>query len=109
VKIQGEAQVVGRLVRDCDGRSLGRVVAVECAPDPYTATWFVLRLPGWRRQLRAVPASRAAWHGAGTLSVPCPRAVVVQSPPLSRDELRSGLVRGDLEAHFLASGVGGAL
>ena len=63
MKIQGESQVLGLPVSNRDGRRLGRIVAVDCAPqDSYTAVWFVLRLRGWRRGLRAVPAEHARWY-----------------------------------------------
>ena len=60
MKIQGESQVVGLPVADTDGRRLGRNAAVDYTPqDPHAAAWFVVRLHGWRRGLRAVPAERS--------------------------------------------------
>jgi len=71
VKIQGESQVLGLPASDCDGRRLGRIVAVDCAPqDSYTAVWFVLRLRGWRRGLRAVPSILAAPAASASLHLP---------------------------------------
>jgi hypothetical protein len=82
VKIQGESQVLDRPDVDADGRGLGRVIAVKCAPDdPYTVEWFVLRLRGWRRGRRAVPAARADWRAGGGLRVSFARDVVLASPP----------------------------
>lgn len=102
VKIQSETQVLGRPVRDGQGRRLGRVVAVDCAPDPYTAAWFLLHLSGWRRQLRAVPACSASWDKHGALAVPYPRQVVEQSPQRSRDGQGAAFVAGELEAFYAA-------
>lgn len=82
VKIQGETQVLGVPLCDAAGRRIGRVVAVACAPDPYSAAWFVVRLRGWHRQVRAVPAGRAEWTGSGALGVPYRRADVLASPVL---------------------------
>jgi hypothetical protein len=100
VKIQGEACVLGTAVRDGEGRRLGRVVAVDCAPDPYTVAWFVLRLPGWRRQLRAVPAFGASWLAQGVLCVPYRRELVADSPVLHEDGADLGLLRNELEAFY---------
>jgi hypothetical protein len=104
VKIQGEKQVLDCAVRDGEGRRLDRVVRVERAPDPYTAAGLLLRLPGWRRRLRAVPASGAGWQAGGPLSGPYRRTTVLQSPPPSKDAQRSGFVRRELDAFYQAAG-----
>jgi hypothetical protein len=100
VKIQNEKQVLDAAVRDCQGRRLGRVAAVDCAPDLYTAAWMLLRLPGWRRRWRAMPASGAGWRAGEPVSVAYRREVVLQSPTLSRQTRRIGLVRRELEAFY---------
>lgn len=104
MKIQGEKQILHCTVRDSRGRRLGRVVSLDCAPDPYTARWLVLRLPGWREQLRAVPAAQAEWQAGGPLTVPYRRDDVARSAPLARDGLRSAVVHGGLEAFHAALG-----
>jgi len=83
--VHGESQVLGLPIADQDGRSLGRIVTVDCSPqDPYTATWFVLRLNGLRRRWRAVPAQLAGWSVTdGTLRVRLRRQIVLTSPALS--------------------------
>jgi hypothetical protein len=106
VKIQGEGQVLGLPVADVDGRRLGRIVAVDCAPqDSYMAVWFVLRLRGWRRALRAVPAQRARWYTGGGLEVPVRREVVFASPALAAAALdtRSRIAVADYYLHALVS------
>jgi len=98
VKIQGENQLLGLPVADCNGRRLGRILAVDCAPeDSYTAVWFVLRLRGWRRGLRAVPAERARWSAERGLDVPVRREAVLASPAPAAAELdaRSRLAIAD--------------
>jgi hypothetical protein len=102
VKIQGDSQVLDLPVVDVEGRRVGRVAAVDCAPDPYTAVWFVLRLHGWRRQLRAVPAQHAQWGTGAELQVPYRREQGYASPVLS--EARVGTAGSDADpAVFYAS------
>lgn len=79
MKIQGEAQLIDVGVRDRNRRSVGRVVAVVCGPDPYTARWLVMRLR-WRRTRRAVPAEGAAWCTGGDIQLPYTRSVIIASP-----------------------------
>jgi hypothetical protein len=104
VRIQGERQVLDWPVRDGAGRRLGRVVGVECDPDPYTAAWLLLRLPGWPRRLRAVPASGANWQPGGPLSVAYRREVVLASPAPSRHAQRTGFVGRELEQFYRSAG-----
>jgi len=101
VKIQGESQVLDRPVVDAGGRGLGRVIAVKCAPeDPYTVEWFVLRLRGWRRGRRAVPAARADWRAGGGLRVSFARDVVLASPALPSPGLDSAGSRAAVQAFY---------
>jgi hypothetical protein len=90
VKIQGKDQLRGMVATDERGRRLGRVVAVGCGDDPYTAEWFALRLRGWRRRVRAVPAGCAHWsaHGSGGgVQVPYSQAQILTSPALSPEHV----------------------
>lgn len=95
VKIQGREQVLGALAFDSDGRRVGRVFAVHCAPDPYTAVWFVVqvtgmvpgRVAGRRRRLRAVPAEAAKWAEGGGVWMPYEREQILRSPPLEAGDL----------------------
>jgi hypothetical protein len=100
VKIQGESQVLGMPVVDVEGRRLGRIAVVDCAPDPYTAVWFVLRLHGWRHQLRAVPAQHAQWGTGADLQVPYRREQVYASPVLSDACVGSAGGHGAAEAFY---------
>jgi len=100
VKVQGEAQLLHVPVADSGGRRLGRVVAVDCSPDPYSAAWLVLRLRGLRRQLRAVPAREANFPPIGELAVPYSRAVVRASPALSSTSLNVAVCRAAVEAFY---------
>jgi hypothetical protein len=101
VKLQGKEQVLGRLVRDSDGRRLGRVVGVRCAPDPYTAAGFLVALTGCRRRLRAVPAAAAQWGELGALGVPYRRDQILQSPPPAADHpLGADFVRDDRHVYY---------
>jgi hypothetical protein len=107
VKIQGESQVLGLPIADRDGRRLGRIVAVDCAPqDPYTAMWFVVRIGGWRHGLRAVPAEHAAWYAGGGLDVPVRREVVLASPaPATADlDAASRIAVADYYTHLHVRG-----
>jgi hypothetical protein len=94
--------VLGLPVADMEGRHLGRVVAVDCAPDPYSVAWFVVRLWGWRRHVRAVPARRAVWLPLGGLGVPYLRPDVLASPALSEDGLHDLACRRAIEAFYAA-------
>lgn len=85
MKIQDERQLLGAAIRDVGGRRVGRVVAVQCAPDPYTAAWLVLRLRGRRRRCRAIPGSALRWLGQDGLCVPFRRDLVANSPALVYD------------------------
>jgi hypothetical protein len=98
VKIQSESQLLQLAVADADCRCLGRVVAVDCSPDPHTAAWFVLRLPGWPRRLRAVLAQHAQ-APAPACRVPYHRAQVLASPALTADRLDTGSSAG-VEAFY---------
>ena len=100
MKIQGENQVLGMPVSDTDGRRLGRVVALDCAPDPYTAAWFVLRLRGWRRRLRAVPAQHAQWGCGVELRVPYRRDQVLASPALAAEQRDAAGSHREVEAFY---------
>jgi hypothetical protein len=103
VKIQGETQLLHRPVIDVRGRRLGRVLWVNCAPDSYTAAWLVLRVPGWPRRLRAVPADRAQWSGGHALQVPYARHQVLASPPLEADPCGGHYVLGLAEAFYVSA------
>ena len=104
MKIQGSEQVLGQLVRDTDGRRLGRVVGVQCAPDPYTVVWFLVALTGWRRRLRAVPAAAARWDKHSALHVPYRRDQILQSPaPAADHPVGADFVRDDLRAYYAAA------
>lgn len=59
---------------------IGIVVAVRCEPDGHTPAWLLVKLPGLRRRLRAVPASQAVWLPPGRLAVPYPAEQVAASP-----------------------------
>ena len=96
VKIQGEAQVIGLPVRDAMMRPVGRLVAVVCDGDPYTANWFVLRLRWWRG-LRAVPARTAHWTATG-LQVPFTRVAIRDSSVLPAPDLTG--FRSAIEVHY---------
>jgi hypothetical protein len=101
VKVQGREQVLGQPVRDSDGRRLGRVVGVQCAPDPYTVVWFLVALTGWRRRVRAVPAAAARWSEYGAVDVPFRRDQVLQSPaPAADHPVGADFVRDDLQAYY---------
>jgi hypothetical protein len=109
VKVQGREQVLGKLVRDSDGRRLGRVVGVQCAPDPYTVVWFLVALTGWRRSLRAVPAAAARWGELGALRVPYRRDQVLRSPaPAADHPVGADFVRDELRAYYAAARHGAA-
>lgn len=83
MKIQNTTQVVDRPLVDIGGRRIGTVVALHCAPDPYTAAWALVRLPGLRRQLRGVPMSGARWATRDAIAVDVPRERVVAAEPAS--------------------------
>ena len=106
MKIQSDTQLLGVRVRGLDGHRLGRVVAVFCAPDPYTPAWFVLRVrggPGRRsRRWRAVPAGQAHWSGDEELLVPYRRDQVRRSPALPRVGPPNSGQRESLEAFYAA-------
>ncbi len=106
MKIQGSEQVAGRLVRDGDGRRLGRVVGVECAPDLYTVAWFLVALTGPRRKrLRAVPARAARWDERGVLHVPLRRGQVLRSPLLAcAGEGGANLIDEEVDAYYAMVG-----
>jgi hypothetical protein len=100
LKVQGEAQLLNVPVADSGGRRLGRVVAVHCSPDPYTAAWLIVRLRGLRRQLRAVPARDSHCTPTGELMVPYRRADVYASPALSSAALAGTVRRAAVEAFY---------
>jgi len=106
VKIQDASQVLGIPVADVDGRRLGRIVAVDCTPEPYTAAWFVLRLRGWRLRLRAVLAHDVDWSIGPGLRVPYRRAQILASPTTPGDGLQDLARRGAIEAFYAAVPVG---
>ena len=106
MKIQGESQVLGMPVADVDDRRLGHIVAVDCTPDPYNAAWFVVRLHGWRRGLRAVPAHDADWSTGAGLRVSYRRAQILASPTPSKDGAQDLACRRAIEAFYAAVPVG---
>jgi hypothetical protein len=87
VKIQERTRLLGVSVVDEDGRRLGRVAAAYCSPDLGAVVWFVLRLPGFRRRWRAVPARGAHPNDAegASLWVPYRRVRVLASPVVDED------------------------
>lgn len=109
VKIQGREQVLGQLVYGSNGRRLGHVAAVQCAPDPYTVAWLVIqmsgalpaRVAGRRRRLRAVPGATARWGEDSGVSVPYQRDQVLNSPPLAPNDFSaSGLAAQALDDYY---------
>ncbi len=106
MKIQDASQVLGMPVADVEGRGLGRVVAVDCTSDPYTAAWFVVGLGGWRLRLRAVPAEDADWSNGAGLRVPYRRAQIFASPTPSEDGAQNLACRRAIEAFYAAVPVG---
>jgi len=102
VKIQDASQVLGMPVADLDGRRLGRIVAVDCTSDPYTAAWFVVRLVGWQHRLRAVPAHNADWSTGAGIHVPYRRAQILASPTPSKDGVHDLACRRAIEAFYAA-------
>jgi len=106
VKIQGSEQVAGRLVRDGDGRRLGRVIGIECAPDPYTVAWLLVALTGpGRKRLRAVPARAARSDDRGVVYVPFRRGQVLRSPvPARPGPGRADFVDDEVDAYYAPVG-----
>ena len=104
MKIQCDIALLGRPVVDEASRRLGRVAAAYCTLDPDMVVWFVLRLPGLRRQWRAVPAEGAHWNNsaATVLWVPFPREQVLASPIVDEDSLGRARRRGEVEAFYAA-------
>lgn len=82
MKVQNREQILGWPVRGSDGRRLGRVHAVKCAPDRYTLAWLLIRRGAWRRDLRAVPATRVEVDDSGALQVPYRHDQVAHAPEL---------------------------
>jgi hypothetical protein len=89
-------------VVDQDGYPLGRIAAAYCTPDPLTAVWFVLRLPGLRRRWRAVPARWAQWNDFTRtgLCVPYRREHVLASPVVDENSLDAAHYRGEVEVFY---------
>lgn len=102
MRIQEQTRLLGVAVVDEDGRRLGRVAAAYCSPDLGAVVWFVLRLPGFRRRWRAVPARGAHWNNAAGMSlwVPYRRERVLASPVVDEDSLDTARGRGDVEAFY---------
>ncbi len=101
MKIQGEGQLLGIPVVDRDGRRVGRVLAAYCAPDRYSLVWLVLRLPGLRRRVRAVPSVHAQWRdSADGLEVPYRLEEIRDSPAVDENSLDSSAVREAVAAFY---------
>ena len=103
MKIQDETQVVGRPVHDLQGRRLGRAVSVHCAPDPYTVEWLLVRLRGWGRSLRVVPAASMSLDEGGVLTVPFTREIVRGSPAQTDRRDGSGFIAHDMDLYYATS------
>lgn len=99
MKVQGADQLVGQRVYDCDGRRLGRVVAVTFGPDAFAPLWLIVVVSLVRREVRAIPAGDLVWRASTGLTVPVTRRAVLQSPPLKGARLDT-LLSAALERHY---------
>lgn len=100
MNINDEVPVRGRTVRDCAGRRLGRIVVVDYAATGKSEAWYLLRLTGWRWQLRAVPAASAGRGKRRTIQLAFARAAVLRSPQRSQQGRRHGFDRRPLQAFY---------
>ncbi len=102
MRIEPGTPVLGLRVVDPDGRRLGRLAAAYCTPDPLTAVWLVVRLPGVPRRWRAVPARDAVWHDPAqtTVRVAYPRPRVLASPPVDEDRMDTAAGRAPAERFY---------
>jgi hypothetical protein len=104
VKIQSVGHLIGRPASSQDGHQLGRIVAVDCAPDdPYDAMWFVIRRGRLRAHLRAVPTEEASW-GSDGLVVAFTRGMVMHSPALDGHGLSDAGARTAATAYYASQG-----
>jgi hypothetical protein len=104
VNIHDEAPVRGRTVRDCAGHRLGRVVEIAYAATGTSEASYLLRLTGWWREYRAVPAASARRGTRRSLQLAFTRAAVLASPQLSRGGCRHGVSRRELHAVYPPAG-----
>lgn len=101
MNIHDELPVRGRTVRDSAGHRLGRIVAVNYAASGTSEAWYLLRLTGWWRQLRAVPAASARRGRRRSVQLAFTRAAVLPSPQLSRQGRRHGFSRAELQSFYV--------
>lgn len=105
MEIEWESRLLGVRVVDRDGHRLGRIAAAYYIPNPFTAVWFVLRLPGLRGRWRAVPARRAFWTDSAQTSVCVPyrRELVLASPVVDENSLDAVRRRGEVELFYASA------
>lgn len=103
VNIHDQIPVRGRTVRDSAGHRLGRIVAIEYAATGSCEAWYLLRLTGWRREFRAVPAAAARRGQRLWVQLVCSRATVLSSPQLSRRGRHYGFSRRELRAFYTSA------
>jgi hypothetical protein len=104
VNIHDELPVRGRTVRDSAGHRLGRIVEIDYAATGTSEAWYLLRLTGWRREFRAVPAVSARRGTRRSVQLAFTRAAVLGSPQLSRQGRRHGVSRSELRAFYAPAG-----
>jgi len=104
VNIHDELPVRGRLVRDYAGHRLGRIVEIDYAATGTSEAWYLLRLTGWLREFRAVPAISARRGKRRSVQMAFTRAAVLGSPQLSRQGHRHGVNRSELHAFYAPAG-----
>lgn len=102
MNIHDKLSMLGPTVSDCAGRRLARIVKIGYAATTtskaWSKAWHLLRLTGWRREFRAVPAisprrgNRRSVHRAFT------RAAVLGSRQRSRQGRRHGVSWLELNA-----------
>lgn len=100
MNLHDEQPVRGRTVRDSTGRRLGRMLAVDYAATGTSEAWYLLRLTGWPRQLRAVPAASVRRGRRRSLQMALTRATVLRSPQLSHHSRRHGVSCGELQSFY---------